>query len=560
MSDGDHLVARVRAHLEALYPGAALDGLLDRVLTAAGVDPGQVPPAGAERWDETTSVVISYADTVTEPGSRPLVTLRSVIDRELGGVPPVVHVLPFFPSSSDGGFSVIDHLAVDDHLGSWADVEALAEQVTVMADLVINHRSAASAEFEQFCRDVEPGRDWFRTASPDDDLGAVVRPRTHDLLRAVDTAGGLRHAWCTFSHDQIDLDFSNPEVLVATLEVLDRLMTAGVRWFRLDAVAYLWKEVGTPCIHLPQTHEVVRLLRTLVNHRDPAAVLITETNVPHEENLSYLGNGDEAHLIYNFSLPPLLLHTVLSGDPVPLQRWLATPTVSNGSTVLNFLASHDGIGLRPAEGLLTDEQIDALVDAARAAGGAHGSYATPLGDRPYEVNVSLHELLGPQRSLAAHTLMLGLAGIPGLYVHSLFGTPNDHEAVHASGVPRSINRSKLDRAELLRYLGQGGGAGRAHLEELLRRMSVRGDQPALHPDSPQRSVDLGSSVVAVERGPFRGQRILVLTNPADRPVGVTLPAGWGDGGVDVLGGGAVRGSEIRLSAYGSVWLSASTAS
>ena len=564
----DAIRGRVARHLEVLYPGRVDQSLVDAVLRAVGLDPATPssvtdpadPADPVTRWDEGSAVLITYADTVGD-GAAPLATLSQLLSAELAGVASVVHVLPFYPWSSDDGFAVIDHHDVEPILGSWADISALADKAAVMADLVINHRSASSAEFAAFVRGESPGRDRFVTASPEADLSPIIRPRTHQLLRAVETAAGPRHVWCTFSHDQPDLDFGNPEVLLDTLRVVDRLITAGVTWLRLDAVAYVWKQLGTSCIHLPQTHELVKLVRTLLSSREPRAVVVTETNVPHDENVSYLGDGDEAHVVYNFSLPPLLVHAALTGDTAPLHRWLAaTAPPPAGTTMLNFIASHDGIGVRPAEGLLTDGQIDALVGAAHEAGGLHSDYSTPNGPRPYELNVSLFDLLGgAERNLAAHTVMMCLAGVPAFYVHALLGTPNDHDGVERRGHNRAINRRTMSRADVAESLAAEGGTRQGMLDELIRRRTLRCTLPAFHPDSPQRPIEVGNGVFGVVRGDG-DDRVTCLVNLRDEPVDVQVPTSPESVRTDLLSGTPVGDDRLRLESLQAVWLSDSTAS
>jgi sucrose phosphorylase len=555
-----------------LHPGVADQALVDAVLRAVGItEVPEVVPGWEPPWDNGTTVVITYADSIRRPGEVPLQTLRGFIRHELAGRVDTVHVLPFFPWSSDDGFAVIDHRAVDPALGTWGDVTRLGDEVDLMADLVVNHVSAASPWFEQFVSDREPGRRYLKTADPAADLSAVVRPRTHGLLRAVQTVNGERHLWCTFGPDQIDLDYDEPDVLCELLGTVDRLVSAGVRWLRLDAVAYVFKEVGTECIHLPRTHELVRLLRTLLAVRAPGTVVLTETNVPHEENLSYLGDGDEAHVVYNFSLPPLLVHGFLSESPTALRHWLAsnepTPT---GTTLLNFIASHDGLGVRPVEGLLSDPEIDALASRAVASGGLVSYYATPTGERPYELNVSLFDLLGGPdgevgvtRYLAAHTVMLAVRGVPAFYLHSLLGTPNDLEGVAARGISRAVNRRKLGVDELDSLLAADGGLRRGVLTELLRRIEVRGRLGALHPDSPQQVVDVGPGVFGVLRGAGSAwDPVLCLTNMTSDRVGLDtdlLATVLGGRPVDRLGEISAATDPRRLGPFQSTWLSASTA-
>lgn len=578
---------RVRSHLAVLYPDAAVDGLATKVLDAVGVDPAAVdtsPAAGerAQRWDQSTSIVIAYGDSMNEPGAVPLQTLRRTLSELLDGVVSHVHVLPYFPSSSDDGFAVIDHRKVDPVLGTWSDVVDLGRDFTLMSDLVVNHVSAQGVWFGQFVDAVEPGRSYLLTASPEAELSAVVRPRTHPLLREVHTAEGPRHVWCTFSRDQIDLDFRNPDVLCEMLRVVDRLLATGTRWLRLDAVAYVWKEPGTACVHLPRTHELVRLLRTLLDVRAPDAVLVTETNVPHHDNVAYFGDGGqggeggeggEADAVYNFSFAPLVLHSLLTGSAAAMQRWVSrTPPAPMGTTFLNFIASHDGIGLRPAEGLLSSHEIDQLVERTLSAGGRVSEYSTPDGPRPYELNVALFELWGDSPDedgvrlhLAAHTMMLALAGVPAFYLHSLFGAPNDVDGLARRGQARAINRHKFTLDELGELMDAPDGRRTGMFDELLRRITLRSRQPAFHPGSPQESLDLGPDVFGLVRGgPGAGGTVIALTNVTAEVVGVAaemLPSVWNEGVIDLLSGRVLDVTdELLLEPHQSVWLSASTAS
>ena len=559
---------RIAAHLEVMYPGRVDDALVQRAMGAVGI--ASEEPTGRRRnarWDERTAVLITYADSLTDEGVDPLSTLSDAVSGLYDDVFEVVHVLPFYPWSSDDGFSVIDHLAVDRRLGTWAELEDLGTRCVVMADLVVNHLSASSPWFRQLVRGEEPGRRAFVSVDPDEDVSAVVRPRTHPLLREVATAEGVRHLWCTFSHDQVDLDFSNPEVLLATLRVIDGLLAAGTRWLRLDAVAYLWKVVGTSCIHLPETHEFVKLVRSLLEVREPDAVIVTETNVPHAENVSYLGGGDEAHVVYNFSLAPLLVHTVLSESADALRSWAESLNpLPDDTTFLNFIASHDGLGVRPVEELLDSTEIETLVDAAHESGGEVSFYSTPAGDRPYELNVSLFDLMGgPEagvdRFLAAHTLMLAFSGVPAIYVHSLFGTPSDVEGRRRRGSARAINRRKLALAELDDMLDADGACRRQLFEELKRRISLRGRFRAFRPDAVQVVLHTAPGVFGLRRG-SGDDWIACLTNVTSAPLALDVDDLDLPGGgelVDLLTGNAWPDAGT-LAPLQSVWLSASTAS
>ncbi len=289
-----------------------------------------------------------------------------------------VHVLPFFPSSSDGGFAIIDYRQIDQSLGDWSDLSSVVGDGGLMVDLVCNHGSAQSEWFADFVADREPGRNYYLTADPLEDLSLVTRPRTHPLLFEIETARGIESVWTTFSHDQVDFDFSNPDVLVEFCSILGFYLDQGATSVRLDAVAYLWKTIGTPCVHLPETHQVIKLMRALVEARGPSTLLITETNVPHGDNISYCGEGDEAHVVYNFTLAPLIVWSLITGRGDRLTNWLGRlEPLPTGCTFLNFIASHDGLGLRPIEDLISQDEVAPMIDAAVEVGGDFSAYSAP---------------------------------------------------------------------------------------------------------------------------------------------------------------------------------------
>ncbi|MCA9101396.1 MAG: hypothetical protein KDA63_09615, partial [Planctomycetales bacterium] len=388
---------QLATRLERLYPNqgdvlaAKVDALLQPFLPADGVSREGSPPPGGEPWSEHDVVLISYADQLRSDATTPLATLADWLQTTgLDQLLSIVHLLPFCPYSSDDGFSVIDFEAVDPDAGDWDDIARLGRQVDLMFDLVLNHVSRHSEWFQRYLTGESPYVDWFIEADPDGDYSQVVRPRSLPLLTPVETTRGVRHVWTTFSDDQIDLNYANPQVLMRMLHVLLEYARRGARIVRLDAVAFLWKQVGTTCLHLPETHEVVKLMREVVQAAFPQTVLLTETNVPHAENVSYFGDGDEAQMVYQFSLPPLLLDAFVHGDATYLQRWLeqlAPPPP--GCTFFNFTASHDGVGVRPLEGLVPPERLDRLVEAMAERGGLIGTRRRADGvDVPYELNIS----------------------------------------------------------------------------------------------------------------------------------------------------------------------------
>lgn len=403
-----------------------------------------------------------------------------------------------------------------------------------MADLVVNHCSSHSEWFERFKQGKSPENEYFFTASPDDDLSEVVRPRTNDLLQAVETAEGTRHVWCTFSHDQVDLNFTSIELLKEIVSIINFYMEHGVQIFRLDAIAFLWKEIGTNCINLPQTHEMVRLFRTLIEHKNPKAIIITETNIPNRENLSYFGNANEAHVIYNFALPPLLLHALITGNNYYLNHWLmCMPPAQDGTTYLNFIASHDGIGLRPVEGILSDEEIEQMTDLMQQFGGGISWRKLSAGKvKPYEINISLYDALSGtvaghdewqmERFICAHAIMLGLEGIPAFYIQSLLGTRNDAEKMRRTGNNRAINRHNWDCSQLDQLLSDPESDHTQILDRLKHLIRIRRKHKAFHPNATQYTLYLGEGIFAFWRqSRKRDQSIFCIYNIT--PQAIELP-------------------------------------
>ncbi len=477
------------------------------------------PPAPI---DQRTALLITYGDQVTHPGESPLATLASFLDAH-AGVVTGVHVLPFFPYSSDDGFSIMDYVTVNPSLGTWDDVAQLNRRFELMFDAVINHASAQGEWFAGFRRDLPPYRDYFFVPPDDFDTANVIRPRALPLLTPVQTAAGVKRVWTTFSADQVDLNYRNPELLLQILEVLLFYVAHGARFLRLDAIAFLWKESGTTCLHLPQTHAVIQLVRAVLNEIAPEVILVTETNVPHADNISYFGDGtNEAQWVYNFALPPLTLHTLQTGDATKLAQWAQTlRTPHAGTAFFNFLASHDGIGLNPARGILTDAEIDALVRRTLARGGLISYKNNPDGTTsPYEMNINYldaltvpgePEELALARFICAHAIMLSLAGVPGIYFHSLLGSRGDRAAAEASGIPRRINRQKFTRAQLEAELADPSSRRASVLHRLTALLRLRSAHAAFHPDAAQTILDDDPRVFAVLRQ-ANGDRMLCLHN------------------------------------------------
>lgn len=534
------LSIQAEQYLERIYKNTnqniALDSLCQQLLQVMKLNAEIISPEPAtNNWTAEDIVLITYGDSIVPEHDTPLKGLKRFLDRYCDNIINSVHILPFFPFSSDDGFSVIDYQQVDPEIGNWSDIAEISHSYRLMADLVINHCSIKSLWFQNFIAGKGEGSDFFQTASEDDDLRMVVRPRTSPLLRSTRVASGQKLVWCTFSHDQVDLDFKNPEVLLTFCKIIRFYLDKGVRLFRLDAVAFLWKEAGTSCINLPQTHMVVRLLRLLIEHAQNDAVVITETNIPVRENLSYFGDTDEANWVYNFPLPPLLLHTLLNGDSTHLKSWLMSmPPALDGTAYFNFLASHDGIGLRPIEGILTDDEIDKLATTIQSFGGKI-SWRTISEQvkKPYELNVSLFDAMqgdingkdnfGEARFLCAHTIMFGLEGIPGLYIHSLLATSNDYQKLKETGENRSINRHKWLEADLLAQLETPSSQHSKIYKKIKFLLDIRTRQLAFHPNATQFTLQLRNEMIGYWRQSLdRRQSIFAISNITKKQQELTL--------------------------------------
>jgi sucrose phosphorylase len=534
----------------------------------------QIPSQGARTLNERDAILITYGDQVRAPGESPLHTLADFGAAHLRELVSTIHLLPFYPYSSDDGFSVIDFRAVNSDFGTWDDVARIGKHFRLMFDLVANHVSAQSEWFKKFLRDEPRYRDYFVVVPDGADVSRVIRPRTLPLLTRLETPSGAKNVWTTFSADQVDLNFRNPAVLLEIVETLLFYIARGADVIRLDAIAFLWKEFGTTCLHLPQTHRIIQLLRAVVDTITPRVHLITETNVPHADNIAYFGDGvNEAHLVYNFALPPLTLHTFHTGDATALSQWASTLTLPfSHVTFFNFLASHDGIGLNPARGILRDAEIDALVSKTRAHGGFVSLKNNPDGTTsPYELNINLFDALNDPRAneslaiqvdrfLAAHAIMLALVGVPGIYFHSMFGSRSWRAGVEQTGQNRTINREKLARAELERELSDATSRRHQIFARLAQLLRARASHPAFDPYGAQRVLDYGAAIFVLERiAPDGAERVLCVQNVNDKNQRVDLRAWHIPGSLetlrDMISHQQFRASgSVNLPPYATLWL------
>jgi sucrose phosphorylase len=533
------------------------------------------------RFDERDVVLITYGDLLASPGERPLQTLERFVSRFMRGAINTLHLLPFFPYSSDRGFAVVDFQEVDPRLGDWEDIERLGLRFRLMFDGVFNHVSSKSRWFQRFLNGRPGFEDYFITFSTGeaiskDHLQLILRPRTSELLTPFVTLNGVKWVWTTFSPDQVDLNFKNPEVLLRVIEVLLLYVRRGADVIRLDAVTYIWRELGTRCAHLKETHALVQLFRAVLDVVAPRVALISETNVPHEDNVSYFGDGwNEAQMVYNFALPPLTLQAFQSGDVRRLAHWAAgLSTPSPATTFFNFLDSHDGIGLLGARGLLSEAEIEQMARRVEEHGGLVSYRTEGDGSRsPYELNITWYSALNREdsgeepalqvaRFVASRSIALALAGVPGIYLPSLFGSKNDIEAVRAGEGARAINRDTIDVPALVDRLRDRDSWVSTVARRFGRLIRARIASPAFHPNAGQRVLAGHPHVFAVLRRAGDGASVLAVTNVSDREQTFSCPReDLGTGArawQDLVSRRPVEatpdGIEVILEPYGVLWL------
>lgn len=511
MLENHTLRKQIDKHLKVLYPDLDTDQslkILEHKITElqAALDGER----SVHNWNERDSILITYGNSILEDDKDPLFTLADFLDVKLSDTISTVHILPFFPYSSDDGFSVIDFREVDPALGDWESIMSISKEFRLMADLVINHASSKSPWFESYLKGEEPYNNFFLEGDPKKDYSQVIRPRSHPLLTPYKTSKGEKHLWTTFSEDQIDLNFKSPELLMEMLDILFFYIEMGVRVIRLDAIAFLWKKDGTNCLHLPETHEVVKLIRTIFSLISSDLILLTETNVPNKENLSYFGNNDEAHMVYQFTLPPLLLNTLYTGNSKKLTEWgQSIPTLEPGQTFFNFTASHDGIGVRPLEGIVPHNEILELAEGMKKNGAFVSKKSNSDGSTsPYEINITYFDACKTSKNngqeyqvdrfICSQTIMMSLQGVPAFYIHSLLGTENDMEGYERTKRNRTVNRKKWDWDEL-EVLLEKDTHHRKVFNELTKRIIIRKETALFSPSVKQEILNISDKLFVIKR-------------------------------------------------------------
>jgi len=487
-----------------------------------------------ELWSEKDVLLITYADSIIKKNQKNLITLSNFLTKYCKEF-TYVHILPFFPFSSDDGFAVEDYKKIKKEHGSWNDLKKITKSFKIMVDLVINHCSSRNRLFKNFLENKDPGKEFFISSQKKFPTSKkIVRPRSSDLSKKVLINGKDNYVWCTFGHDQVDFNFKNPSVLIYFFEIIKFYLDQNIKALRLDAVAFLWKELGTRCINLPQTHNIIRLIRLIIDNFYNKTLIITETNIPSHENLTYFGNNNEAHCIYNFSLAPLLIHAIISGNSFYLKKWSrGMPPAQENNSYLNFLSTHDGIGMRPVEGILPEIEVKKYFRFFKKQGGLF-SYRTNKGKKSvYEVNITLLEALKEcyngkdkyifDRFVLAHTILFSMEGIPAIYIQNFLGSKNDNIKVKKTNSFRSINRKNWNYDSLTKIINNKSTINNKILNSIKNLMVLRKKQVAFHPNATQFTLQLGDIFFGLWRQSIdRSQSIFCISNLTNKKQKISL--------------------------------------
>ena len=520
---------------------------------------------------EKDTFLITYGDSLIRNDEKSLNVLNQFLNEKLKGYINNVHILPFFPWTSDDGFSVVDYREIDPSLGSWRDVQEIAKEFNMMYDAVINHISAESDWVKGFLNDEAKYKDYFIVQDDVEELKLVTRPRTLPLLTEFETKSGKKKVWTTFSEDQIDLNFKNEDLFVEIIDILLFYVEMGAKSIRLDAIGYMWKELGTNCIHQPKAHEIIKLWRDIFNEVAPNTILISETNVPHKDNISYFGNGyDEVKMVYQFPLPPLTLHTMQTGNSTRILDWLdGLKMVSDKTTFFNFLSSHDGIGVVPSTGLLTQDEIDRMIEKVIEHGGKISYKNNSDGSSsPYEMNINyLEALSSPDLDikkrcdvlLSAVNILNSIIGVPAIYIHTILGSLNDYEGLAQTGRNRSINREKLDYDVVREELENKESLRNMVFYGIIKQIEARTSEKAFHPTANQKVVKIDDRIFSIIRS-SGDEELLVINNISSDIIELEylkileLFSNKKDILIEIINKKEIKDNKIVLNPYEYMWL------
>jgi sucrose phosphorylase len=407
--------------------------------------------------------LITYVDRLS--GGK-ITDLHKLLRGPLADLFDGVHLLPFYPpiDGEDAGFDPTDHTAVDSRLGTWADIERLAADHPVMADMIVNHMSAQSPQFLDVLERGEASPYWplfltrdkvFGPEPEQAQLDAIYRPRPTPAFTDIRLANGETKAfWTTFTANQIDIDVTSTQGEAYLQAILQRFTDHGVKYIRLDAAGYAIKKAGTSCFMLAETFEFIEKLSQQAKAR--GMTCLVEIHGYHKTQIEIAKRCD---MVYDFALPPLVLHTIFSGNAQALKTWLEIAP-RNCITVLD---THDGIGIvdaadyQGAPGLLTDPELDSLVEKIHHNSGGSSKLATGNAANNvdlYQVNCSFYDALGRnnQHYLLARAIQLFCPGISQIYYGGLLAAENDVALLQQTAVGRDINRPYFNEASVQQAL------------------------------------------------------------------------------------------------------------
>ena len=526
-------------------------------------------PKRKKNISEKTSLIICYGDSIYSNKKNSISLFRIFFKKKLKNYFNTIHFLPFYPSSSDSGFSVKDHYKIENKLGNWSDIKKISKSNDIMADMVINHSSARGLWFRNFLKNKKPGKNYFLKIDSKFDTSKVIRPRDHKLLKKINIFNKKEYLWRTFSADQLDLNFKNPSVLLRFIKIMINLINHGVTVFRLDAIAYLWKESGTKCINLKQTHEIIKLLRTICSYLNVETIIVTETNLPEKENLTYFGKNDEANWIYNFSLPPLLIHAFLFENSSYLNKWSKKlPITKKGNSYLNFISSHDGIGIRPTEGIFNQKILSSFLKRLKK-NGSKFSYrkVKNKSKKVYEANITVFDALKKtdydskgkfllERYVSAHSIMISFEGIPAIYFNSLFGKSNDEAKYIITGNNRDVNRYKWNYKNISKKLNNKNSKQSIFFKKISNLLSIRRKQKAFHPNASRHNISLGTKIFSFKRISInKEQTIICITNLSSKIQRVRLNKAYHNWNNLIGSKIEIKNKLFILKPFETVWLS-----
>ncbi|GCL66312.1 sucrose phosphorylase [Pseudaquabacterium pictum] len=478
--------------------------------------------------------LITYVDRF---GGGGLADLQALLTGPLAGVFGGVHLLPFFHTidGADAGFDPIDHTRVDDRLGDWGDVKRLAQHVDVMADVIVNHMSSDSPQFQDFAArgSASPYDGLFLTmdavfpqGATERDLLAIYRPRPGAPFTFVTLANGERRIlWTTFTAKQVDIDVRHPQGRAYLLAILRQLADAGVTMVRCDAVGYAIKKPGDSCFMMAETFAFIDEFAGIA--RGLGLEVLVEVHSYYRKQIEIAQRVD---WVYDFALPPLVLHALFFGTAAPLQAW-ARQRPANAITVLD---THDGIGIidigadasdrtaRP--GLVPPAELDQLVERIHANSGGQSREATGAAASNldlYQVNCTFYDALGRDDGayLIARAIQFFLPGVPQVYYVGLLAGENDMALLKASGVGRDINRHHYGMDEIALQLQ------RPVVQQLLQLIRLRNSHPAF---GGQFSVGASAATVLDLRWTSPGASVQLVVDLAARSARITSQGSGGD--------------------------------